>query len=427
MANLISRFKKEPQPDPSSDVKQTSNPKQRKKVRILLPLGILLAGAGLSVAYFLSQPKVETALQLSGRIEGYETNVGAKVAGRVESVAVREGNEVDRGQIIVRLDDEEVQAQLEAIKAQLAAAQEAEEQARLQIDVINSQIRQAQLNLQQSGEDTTGQVGEAEADLAMTEAELLKAQAAVTEARSELKLAKVERDRYQNLLTGGAVSQNTFDQAQTSWETARANVEVQEAGVNAAEKEVSAAQGTLTQAKTSRLNPDIRSAELDSFNKQLIQTQSQLKAAQNEVDNVRAQQQEIQARMNYLQIVSPIEGVVTARSAEPGEVITAGTTLLSLIDLNDVYLRGYIPEGEIGKVRVGQSAQIYLDSAPNKPLSAKVTEIDSTASFTPENIYFKEDRVQQVFGVKLDIDNPNGFAKPGMPADGSIVFNGDEG
>ena len=425
MANLISRFKKEPQSDP--DAKQILEGKQSKKIRLLLPLGVLLAGAGLSVVYFLSQPKAETVLQLSGRIEGYETNIGTRVPGRIESVAVREGSEVERGQIIVRLDDEEVRAQLEAIEAQLAAAQEKEEQARLQIDVIKSQIRQAQLNLQQAVEDTQGQVNEAEANLAVTEAELLKAQAALKEARSELNLATVERDRYQQLVASGAVPQDTFDQAQTRWETAQAKLEVQEAEVNAAEKKVSAAQGALTQTKTTRLNPEIRSAELDSLNKQLIQTQSQLKAAQNEVANVKAQQQEIQARMNYLQIVSPIQGVVTARSVEPGEVVTTGETLLSLIDLNDVYLRGYIPEGEIGKVRVGQSAQIYLDSAPDKPLKAKVTEIDSQASFTPENIYFKEDRVTQVFGVKLDIDNPNGFAKPGMPADGEIILNGEQG
>ena len=221
MANLISRFKKEPE----SNTKQTPDRKQNKKIRILLPLGVLLAGAGLSAAYFLSQPKVETALELSGRIEGYETNVGTKVAGRVESVAVREGNKVSKGQIIVRLDDEEVRAQLEAMKAQLAEARENEEQARLQIDVINSQIRQAQLNLQQSSEDTQGQVSEAEANLAVTEAELLEAQAALKEARSELNLAKVERDRSQNLLTGGAVSQDTFDRAQTSLETAQANIE----------------------------------------------------------------------------------------------------------------------------------------------------------------------------------------------------------
>lgn len=415
MANLISRFKKEPQSDPSSDRKQ------RKKSRLLLPLGVLLVGAGLSVTYFLTLPKTETALQLSGRIEGYETNVGTKVPGRIEFVAVREGNEVSKGQIIVRLDDEEVRAQLEGIKAQLSAAQETEQQARLQIDVIESQIRQAELNLQQAVEDTAGRVNEAEANLAATEAELLRTQAALEEARSELKLAKVQRDRNQQLVESGAVPQDTFDQAQTKWETARASVGVSEAEVNAAQKQVNAAQGSLTQTKTTRLNPDIRSAELDSLNKQLIQTQSRFNAAQNEVANVKAQQREIQARMNYLQIVSPLSGVVTARSVEPGVVVTTGRTLLSLIDLNEVYLRGYIPEGEIAKVRVGQSAKVYLDSAPDRALNAKVTQIDSQASFTPENIYFREDRVKQVFGVKLGIENPNGFAKPGMPADGEIM------
>jgi HlyD family secretion protein len=80
-----------------------------------------------------------------------------------------------------------------------------------------------------------------------------------------------------------------------------------------------------------------------------------------------------------------------------------------------------LPEGKIGGVRVGQAAKVFLDSAPNRPLDATVTKIDSQASFTPENIYFRSDRVTQVFGLKLKIKNPNGFAKIGMPADGKIM------
>jgi HlyD family secretion protein len=67
-------------------------------------------------------------------------------------------------------------------------------------------------------------------------------------------------------------------------------------------------------------------------------------------------------------------------------------------------------------------AKVFLDSAPDKPLSAKISAIDTQASFTPENIYFREDRVKQVFGVKISLDNPDGFAKPGMPADAEIVL-----
>ncbi len=105
-------------------------------------------------------------------------------------------------------------------------------------------------------------------------------------------------------------------------------------------------------------------------------------------------------------------------------MVASGTTVLSLINLNTVYLRGFIPEGDIGRIRVGQQARVFLDSDPKhkQPLTAKVASIDSEASFTPENTYFRNDRVRQVFGVKLMIDNPSGFAKPGMPADGEIVL-----
>jgi HlyD family secretion protein len=94
---------------------------------------------------------------------------------------------------------------------------------------------------------------------------------------------------------------------------------------------------------------------------------------------------------------------------------------LTVINPDEVYLRGFIPEGEIADLKVGQPAKVFLDSRPDLPLSAKISVIDTQASFTPENIYFKEDRVKQVFGVKISIDRPDGLAKPGMPADAEIV------
>lgn len=123
----------------------------------------------------------------------------------------------------------------------------------------------------------------------------------------------------------------------------------------------------------------------------------------------------------YLNVVSPIDGVVTARSVEPGAVVVSGKTLLSIVNLKTVYLKGNVPEGNIGKVRVGQAARIYLDSSPGKPLTATVAAIDPQASFTPENIYFKDDRVKQVFGIKCKMDNSAGFVKPGMPANATLL------
>jgi HlyD family secretion protein len=94
------------------------------------------------------------------------------------------------------------------------------------------------------------------------------------------------------------------------------------------------------------------------------------------------------------------------------------------VNLDQVYLRGFIPEGQIGLVRVGQAARVYLDSNTKQPLEAVVSRIDPQASFTPENTYFRDDRVKQVVGVKLQLTNPQGFAKPGMPADGEVLIEG---
>ncbi|PYT28076.1 MAG: hypothetical protein DMG57_16225 [Acidobacteria bacterium] len=112
-------------------------------------------------------------------------------------------------------------------------------------------------------------------------------------------------------------------------------------------------------------------------------------------------------------------------NCEPGEVIQAGTAIVTLLDLTKVYLRGFIPEGRIGRVKIGQAARIYLDSQPDRPIAAYVLRIDPRATFTPENTYFQDDRVKQVVGVKLQLRDGIGFAKPGMPADGEVLVEGD--
>src|SRR6202034_1688172 len=95
------------------------------------------------------------------------------------------------------------------------------------------------------------------------------------------------------------------------------------------------------------------------------------------------------------------------------------------LDLTKVYLRGFVPEGQIGKVKLGQPARIYLDSSPKSPLEAEVGRIDPQAACTPENTYFRDDRVKQVVGLKLQLKTGFGFAKPGMPADGEVLVSGD--
>jgi HlyD family secretion protein len=381
---------------------------------------IVMSAIAAPSLYFLTLPK-STALPVSGRIEGYETDIGAKIPGRVNFVAVREGDTVKRGQVIAKLDDAELQAQLGGATSKLSAAQQQVQQAQLNVSVIGNQIAQAQMNLQQSQGDTQGKVAEGESLVETAQAFLKQEQARVEEARALLEQTRVDRDRYAKLAAQGAETQQRYDVAKTAFNTAQAALNSRLAAVDAASRAVKIAQGKLTQAQTTTLNPGISESRVESLQKQLEIARSQLKAAQAEVKAAQAARQQIQAQLAYLKVVSPIDGVVMSRNVEPGAVVGSGRTLLTVMNPNSVYLRGYIPEGEIGKVKVGQTAKIWLDSNPKQPLTARVSAIDTEASFTPENVYFKKDRVEQVFGVKLAIDQPNGLAKPGMPADGEIA------
>ena len=394
--------------------------KPASKLRLIIPLGIVIAG-GIAAWYFLSRLP-SNVLQFSGRIEGYESDVGTKVAGRVESVTVREGASVTKGQLLVKLDDDELRAQLKGTEAQLKAAKQQQENARLQVSVVESQLTESQLKLQQSEGDTVGRVSQAGAQVAAAEAQLQQAQAQVIEAEAQLELARSDRDRYAQLSQDGAASQQRFQQATTAYKAAQATLTSRKATVEAFKRQVTASQGQLTQTQSTSLNPNINATQRDRFNTQLQQSQVQVASAQAEVANAEASRQQTLAQLNNLTINSPISGTVTVRSVEPGVVVSPGKTLLTVLDLNTVYLRGFIPAGEIGKVRVGQTAKVFLDSSPDRPFTAKVAAIDSEASFTPENIYFKQDRVQQVFGVRLTLEQPDGLAKPGMPADAEIVF-----
>lgn len=389
--------------------------------RHLIPLLFLLLGLGALAWYLLHRPN-PNALELSGRIEGYESDVGTKVAGRVDEVAVREGDAVAVGDLLVRLDDDELKAQLQGAQARLDAARQQEENARLQVAVLQNQIAEAQLRLQQSQGQTSGQVAQSEAQVAAAIAQLRQAEALVVQAEANLELARADRDRFVRLAAQGAVSRQRAEQAIATFRTTQASLNSQRAAVAAAQRQVAAAQGALTQAQTTALNPAITTTQIARLNTQLAQAQAAQAAAQAEVASARAAVRQAEAAFNNLTITSPIDGIVTTRSVEPGVVVAPGRILVSVINPNLVYLRGFIPAGDIGRVKVGQAARVYLDSDPDRPLNARVASIDAQASFTPENIYFREDRVRQVFGVRLAIAEPGGFAKPGMPASAEILL-----
>ena len=386
-----------------------ARPSHRRRFLTLVLLGVLIM-SGLVVWRVAPGRAPSGVIAVSGRIEGDDSAVAAKTTGRIRQITVREGDHLEAGQVIAVLDDEQIRARERQAEA---AVRQAEAHVRLsqhQIAVLNEQLRQNELGVDQAKVDARGRVSEAEARLAAAEAQLAQAEATY-------KQAKWDSDASTRLFERGLIAEQEARRAQNN-EGALAAVVV------AARRQVEAARGTLTAAQASLVNPAIRSSQVAAVQGQILQAEADIAASKADVERARAQLEEARANRQDLQVIAPFAGTVATRTAEPGEVVMAGTPIITLVNLSEVYLRAFVPEGEIGKVRVGQPARVYLDSAPRKPIEASVSRVDPEASFTPENTYFREDRVKQVVGVKLLLRGAVGFAKPGMPADGEILVDG---
>lgn len=334
--------------------------------RLILPLIVILvlaaAGVGVWRVFFAAPPIPENIVQLSGRIEGDDSALSPKTSGRILEIRVREGDSVTSGEIIAVLDDEQLRAREEQAQAALRQAEAKARYARDQISVLDEQLRQEEANLAQQ------------------------------EAAHEI--AQFDKEAYTRLAQSGAVSERQGKQAAST-------ANQQAAAVVGARRRVA------------------------GVHVQILQQQADIASATASVGQAKAQLLEARQNRGDLIVKAPFTGTVATRTAEPGEMVTAGTPVVTLLDLSKVYLRGFVPEGQIGKVKAGQAARVYLDSNPKQPVEAYVSRIDPQATFTPENTYFRDDRVKQVVGLKLQLKGAVGYAKPGMPADGEILVAGD--
>jgi HlyD family secretion protein len=130
---------------------------------------------------------------------------------------------------------------------------------------------------------------------------------------------------------------------------------------------------------------------------------------------------EVQSVLDDLVIPAPATGMITTRVVDNGEMVSAGSPLFDIVDLDKLYLKVYVPEKEIGKVRLGLPAQIYTDAFPDMPFSATLRYIASQAEFTPKEVQTPDERVKLVYAVKLYLDkNPEHKLTPGLPADAVI-------
>jgi HlyD family secretion protein len=219
--------------------------------------------------------------------------------------------------------------------------------------------------------------------------EIAQAEAALEIAQADGDRIRLEFQRQKKLYEREVISTREFDQAKTGFEASEARIR------EAKEFSILVRKGP-------------RQEKIDQARANLDQAKQALGLAQT--------------RFQYATLLSPITGMVLSENVEPGEYVSPGTSIISMGDVSQLYLRAYINETDLGRVKVGQKVRVTTDTFPGKPYEGKISFIAPQSEFTPKNIQTQKERVKLVYRIKVEIPNPNMELKPGMPADGEIIL-----
>ncbi len=392
-------------------------------------------------------------LTASGFIEAEEVAVAPELGGRVVELLVEEGDEVEAGQVLVRLDGTMLEAQIEAAQGGLDLAQAQLAQARA--GARPEQVRQAQAALAQAeaARDGAYRVWQdlialrdnpqrLDAQITLAEAQVIAAKAALDQAVAYKDAAEMAYDSYSDALDklndippeyrpamqmGFHLIPNAYWKA---W-----------VGVNTAGAAYDGAVAALYDLYRMRDNPQELNAQIAAAEAQYRVADAAVDMAQAQLDGLEAgataeeiaiaeaQVEQAQAALDALLVLrdkqiiaAPVGGIVLEVSIHEGELAAPGATMLTLGDLDQVTLTVYVPENRLGYVNVGQQVEVSVDSFPDRTFTGEVVTIADEAEFTPRNVQTQEERVNMVFAVEVCIPNPDHALKPGLPADAVILI-----
>jgi HlyD family secretion protein len=384
------------------------------KKKKLVPIVLLLALAGFLGYRFIlgrSEDKAD-AIRVSGNIEVVDADVSFKIAGHLIERIVSEGDMIREGQIVARLDSAELVREVGIHRAEMEGAAAA--LGELEAGSRPEEIAQADAAALQA----QGRVDELVAGSRVQE--IAAAEASVSAARADLSQAKSELERQTRLYKKEVISSREYEAAQTAWETAQARLQRAEQSLKLVQEgprkeQIEQARAGLVEAKERfelvRKGP--RKEEIEKARARLNQAREALALAQT--------------RLEYTTLPSPLTGLVLSENIESGEYVSAGTPVVTVGRLDNVWVRAYINEPDLGRIKIGQPARITTDTYPGKTYQGHVSFLSSTAEFTPKNVQTTQERVKLVYRIKIDVANPNFELKPGMPADAEIRLRQNSG
>lgn len=335
------------------------------KKRIIIIVFIILFLAVGSFVYVGQKNNRQKGLFYSGTIETTQANLSFQVAGRVAQVLVQEGQSVTRNQLIAELDRSEFESRQSQARANLERAQKTKNQLQTMLAISTKTLP----------------------------TEVTRAKASVKGAQDTLQDAERNYRRFEELFSKEVVTEKERDTMKLHYEIAQSRLAESESVQKLAE-------GNLTKIDAIKQDIEVAASQINLARASLNQTSIQL---------------------DYTQLTSPTDGVVTSRNIEPGETVTPGREVITVSDLSRVDLKIFVDETEIGKVKPGQKVDIKIDTFPDKTYTGTVSFISPEGEFTPKIIQTKKERVKLVYLVKISIANPDFQLKAGMPADAWLI------
>jgi len=386
--------------------------KTRKLVFAVAVISLVLGLAAVWYTSYMGKVTKKGFITLHGWVEGTEVVLSSKVTGNIIKRPVDEGDKVKIKDLIAQIDSEQIRSKLKAAYANIENAKDGLKRAADNVSVFESRVKGAKIALELARKQSAARISEAKAGFEATK-ERLK--------QFEYNYVKAKKDfiRFSALIKKKKISQSKMDSIQERYNVTKAEVEQLKNDLDKSRASLSLAKATVTEI-------EFKKNELETLERKYNKAKTEINMAKSKLDSVKAKKNEIAATLADTYIYSPVEGTVVDKFVEIGEHVVPGTPVVLIIDMNKLYVKSYVEQIHIGKIKYNDVARIYVDSYPGRYFDGKIIFIAPKAEFTPRDIQMKEHRSKIVYKVKIGIDNPEGILKPGMPADIYIKWDKDQ-
>lgn len=324
-----------------------------------------------SYIFYTNKDAGDFAVRTSGIVEGIEVNLSSKAAGKISEICCNEGDMVSRGQVVIRLEGDDLRASVQQAAAGVVRSK--------------ADVKAAEASIENS-----------RADINSAEAEIKSIKADVEKARVQREEAKRETDRAEALYKKDFISREALDRAASGYDSAVAAYNSSEAKIGAAYARKDAAEARHKTA----------ASQLTSSKARLTEAEANL--AFN------------RSRFNDTAIITPVSGTVIFKALEKGETVSPGITILTIVDLNDLYVRADIDETRIGAIALNGEAVIRVEGLPGRVFQGWVKEIGRYAEFATQRDVTRGRQDIKTFRVKIKFVDPAGLLKPGMTVEAEI-------